>query len=182
MITLKDETLDIRPRLPHGCFRVSQVIYIHAPIVMEKSEISGRIWEMKVIIGGTILLMGHVNPTYMGWSEVDTSLPRIAWLDISTIVIALFVQYIYDCWEVNWTIAWVTILLVGHVNPRHLGWSEGATNLPLIAWLEAYPRESEISPRSYHPAGGSRKPHMGWSEDATNLPLIAWLRDFHDCD
>ena len=39
-------------------------LYIHAPIVMEESEISGRIWE--TITGDTILPMGHVNPTYVG--------------------------------------------------------------------------------------------------------------------
>ena len=39
-------------------------LYIHAPIVMEESEISGRIRE--TITGDTILPMGHVNPPYVG--------------------------------------------------------------------------------------------------------------------
>ena len=63
--------------------------------------------------------------------------------------------------------AGATILSVGHVNPRYLGWSEGVTILPLIAWLEipqiecfhnCVSKSCGDRRRRYYPTGRSRKP------------------------
>ena len=65
--------------------------------------------------------------------------------------------------------AGATILSVGHVSPRYLGWSEGVTILPLIAWLKIpyyalmivwVSRSCGDRRRRYYPTGRSRKPQV----------------------
>ena len=88
-----------------------------------------------IAVGDTILPAGHVNPRDLGWSEGVTIPPLITWL-VPTSIFWLFMLCIYECREIAGIIGGATILPAGHVNPWYLGWSEGATILPLFTWPE----------------------------------------------